>query len=44
MSRFKLEKQNNQYGTHQKVMFILDSLGNLTSDKEKEDMISLSYH
>lgn len=36
----ELEKQDNQYGTHQKVMFILDSLGNLTSDKEKEDMMA----
>lgn len=36
----ELEKQDTQYGTHQKVMFILDSLGNLTSDKEKEDMMA----
>lgn len=32
-----LAKQEEQYGTHQKVMFVLDSLGNLTSDKEMQD-------
>ena len=36
----ELENQDTQFGTHQKVMFILDSLGNLTSDKEKEDMMA----
>lgn len=36
----ELEKQDEKFGQHQKVMFILDSLGNLTSDKEKEDMMT----
>lgn len=35
-----LEKQEEEFGTHQKVMFVLDSLGNLTSDKEKEDTMA----
>lgn len=32
-----LQKQEEEYGQHQKVMFVLDSLGNLTSDKEMQD-------
>lgn len=32
-----LQKQDEEYGRHQKVMFVLDSLGNLTSDKEMQD-------
>ena len=36
----QLQQQENDYGTHQKVMFVLDSLGNLASDKEKEDIMS----
>lgn len=32
-----LQKQEEEYGTHQKVIFVLDSLGNLTSDKEMQD-------
>lgn len=35
-----LQEQEDTYGTHQKVMFVLDSLGNLTSDKEREDMLA----
>lgn len=35
-----LQKQEDEYGKHQKVMFVLDSLGNLTSDKEKDDIMS----
>lgn len=34
-----LQQQEDDYGQHQKVMFVLDSLGNLTSDKEKADTI-----
>ena len=33
----KLEEQQNKTGHHDKVLFILDSLGNLTSEKERED-------
>ena len=36
----KLEDQQEKYGKHDKVLFILDSLGNLTSDKEREDTLS----
>lgn len=36
----KLEEQEEKYGTHQKVILVLDSIGNLTSDKEKEDILS----
>lgn len=32
-----LKQQEEAYGTHQKVIFVLDSLGNLTSDKEMQD-------
>lgn len=32
-----LAKQEEEYGEHQKVIFVLDSLGNLTSDKELSD-------
>jgi RecA/RadA recombinase len=35
-----LQEQEDNYGTHQKVMFVLDSLGNLTSDKERDDTMS----
>lgn len=35
-----LQEQEDTYGMHQKVMFVLDSLGNLTSDKERDDTIS----
>lgn len=36
----KLEEQQEKYGRHDKVLFILDSLGNLTSEKEREDTLS----
>ena len=36
----KLQEQENKTGNHDKVIFILDSLGNLTSDKEREDTLS----
>lgn len=35
-----LQEQEDTYGTHQKVLFVLDSLGNLTSDKERDDVIA----
>ena len=35
-----LEEQEKKTGTHDKVIIVLDSLGNLTSDKEKEDIIA----
>lgn len=35
-----LQEQEDTYGTHQKVMFVLDSLGNLTSDKERDDTLA----
>ena len=35
-----LQEQEDTYGVHQKVMFVLDSLGNLTSDKERDDVMS----
>lgn len=35
-----LAKQEEEYGTHQKVIFVLDSLGNLTSDKERDDIMA----
>lgn len=35
-----LQDQEEQYGQHQKVMLVLDSLGNLTSDKEREDIMA----
>jgi len=33
----QLQKQDEEYGRHNPVMFVLDSLGNLTSDKEMSD-------
>lgn len=36
----QLQKQEDEYGKHQNVMIVLDSLGNLTSDKEREDTMS----
>jgi len=33
----QLQKQDEEYGHHNPVMFVLDSLGNLTSDKEMTD-------
>jgi len=33
----QLQKQDEEYGRHNPVMFVLDSLGNLTSDKEMTD-------
>lgn len=36
----KLQEQEDKYGEHQKVILVLDSLGNLSSDKEKDDTIS----
>lgn len=35
-----LEEQEEKYGNHQKVLLVLDSLGNLTSDKERDDIIA----
>lgn len=35
-----LQEQEEKYGEHQKVILVLDSLGNLTSDKEKTDVLS----
>lgn len=35
-----LEDEHNKTGVKRKVIFVLDSLGNLTSDKEKEDMLA----
>lgn len=35
-----LEEQEEKFGEHQKVILVLDSVGNLTSDKEKEDILS----
>lgn len=32
-----LQEQEEKYGTHQKVFLVLDSLGNLTSSKERDD-------
>jgi len=32
-----LRQQEEEYGTHSKILFVLDSLGNLTSDKERAD-------
>lgn len=34
-----LQQQEEEYGEHDKVIFVLDSLGNLTSDKERTDSI-----
>ena len=36
----KLEEQENTYGTHDKVILVLDSLGNLTSEKERDDTLA----
>lgn len=35
-----LEAQQEKTGTHDKVIFILDSLGNLTSEKERDDTLT----
>lgn len=35
-----LEEQQTKNGSCDKVLFVIDSLGNLTSDKEKEDTLS----
>ena len=36
----KLQEQQDKTGQHDKVIIVLDSLGNLTSDKEREDTLS----
>ena len=36
----QLEEQEEKYGEHQKVIMVLDSLGNLTSDKERDDIMA----
>lgn len=36
----RLEEQEEKFGTHNKVILVLDSIGNLTSDKEKEDILN----
>lgn len=36
----KLQEQEDKYGEHQKVIMVLDSLGNLTSDKERDDTMA----
>lgn len=36
----KLQEQQEKTGQHDKVIIVLDSLGNLTSDKEREDTIA----
>ena len=36
----QLQEQEDKYGEHQKVIMVLDSLGNLTSDKERDDIMS----
>lgn len=36
----QLQEQEDKYGKHQKVILVLDSLGNLTSEKEREDTLS----
>lgn len=33
------QEQEEEYGSHSKAIFVLDSLGNLTSDKEKADIM-----
>lgn len=35
----KLQEQHDKYGDHDKVILILDSLGNLTTEKEKDDTL-----
>lgn len=37
-----LDEQQKTYGKHQKIMFVLDSLGNLASDKEVADTLAQS--
>lgn len=36
----KLQEQQDKFGQHDKVIIVLDSLGNLTSEKEREDTLS----
>lgn len=36
----QLQEQEDKYGEHQKVIMVLDSLGNLTSDKERDDIMA----
>ena len=36
----KLQEQQDKTGQHDKVIIVLDSLGNLTSDKEREDTMA----
>lgn len=36
----QLQEQEEKYGEHQKVIMVLDSLGNLTSDKERDDIMA----
>lgn len=36
----QLQEQEDKFGEHQKVIMVLDSLGNLTSDKERDDIIA----
>ena len=35
-----LEAQQEKTGTHDKIIFVLDSLGNLTSEKERDDTLT----
>ena len=35
----KLEEQEEKYGKHDKVIIVLDSLGNLTTEKERDDTL-----
>jgi len=35
-----LQEQQDKYGEHQKVILVLDSLGNLTSSKERDDTMA----
>lgn len=36
----KLQEQEDKFGEHQKILLVLDSLGNLTSDKERDDIMA----
>ena len=36
----QLQAQQDKTGRHDKVMFVLDSLGNLTSEKERDDTMT----
>lgn len=36
----KLQEQDEKYGQHDKIIIVLDSLGNLTSEKERDDTLS----